>query len=337
MAGIKGDLPSTLEFALSVLSTLSRSEPKSAKQIKEEIESEFGIVKNLRSVQRMLKDLRQIYAVNIEVIDNTKPFSFKWDKNAPRSLIPGMTELELLVLDLTKRFLRPVVPDHLGKRRNDLLSVLPIQDQIHAKDLQEWKSKVYIVAPTQPLIPPEIDEKTLRDVQDSVMKGLKLRVHYRNQADRESQMLVSPAGIIDRQPFVYTIGFLSPSGTEYSINKNRSQVRALILSRMLSTSVTDEPVEIPRHFNLNEYVQEGRYLYGHGQQVELSFEIKKKAGNHIREAKLSEDQTCEEVDSKYYRFTATVFADLSIYTWVYGFGDQIRNIKGLPPFEELFS
>ena len=282
----------------------------------------------------MLKLLSEIYRGEMDVNSASKPYSYRWNETAPRSLIPGISDLELLYQVISKQYMNFVIPTHLSDRTNLVLGSKTDAERLTPRDFEEWQKKVFVVPPTQPLNPPTINSQLLQDVQNALFKNLKLRVSYKNQFGEFSSQVVCPVGIIDRAPFCYLIAFRDP---EEQPSKRRKGPKPFMLHRILEATVLDTPFKLKSKFDLEKYVQEGRYIYGKGRQINLSFEIKRKAGHHITEAMLTKDQVVEEVDDRYIRISATVYADLSLYIWINGFGDQVRNVEGLPPFDELFS
>ena len=90
--------------------------------------------------------------------------------------------------------------------------------------------------------------------------------------------------------------------------------------------------ERPRDFDLKQYDDDGRFGYGNGKRIRLSFHIEKAAGLHLLESPLSADQQVVELENGY-EITATVVDSEMLEWWLRGFGESIREIAKRPvPF-----
>ena len=101
--------------------------------------------------------------------------------------------------------------------------------------------------------------------------------------------------------------------------------RSLALHRILTASASTLTFERPKDFDLKQYDDDGRFGYGDGQLVRLSFRIEKEAGLHLLESPLSTDQTVVELDDSYV-ITATVVDSAMLEWWLRGFGESISEI-----------
>lgn len=102
--------------------------------------------------------------------------------------------------------------------------------------------------------------------------------------------------------------------------------RSLVLHRMLSASATPFTFERPKDFNFKQYDDDGRFGYGDGKLIRLSFSIEKEAGYHLLESPLSEDQQVVELDNAY-QITATVVDSAMLEWWLRGVGEDIWNVQ----------
>jgi hypothetical protein len=71
-------------------------------------------------------------------------------------------------------------------------------------------------------------------------------------------------------------------------------LRNLAMHRIHQASRTGHAFDYPRDFDLSRYDADGHFAFGNGEQVRLSFWIKKSAGRHLLDAKLSADQQVSE-------------------------------------------
>ena len=82
----------------------------------------------------------------------------------------------------------------------------------------------------------------------------------------------------------------------------------------------------PEEFDLEKYDSDGRFGFGDGQKVHLSFCIDKGAGGHLLETPLSTDQKCSEYDDCY-MIEATVVNSAQLDWWLRGFGDDVWDVE----------
>ncbi|MDN5844159.1 MAG: WYL domain-containing protein [Alcaligenaceae bacterium] len=77
------------------------------------------------------------------------------------------------------------------------------------------------------------------------------------------------------------------------------------------------------------YDDDGRFGFGEGQRIKLSFCISKSAGQHLLESRLSKDQKVVEHDD-YYAITATVIDSARLTWWLNGFGERVWDVTKYP-------
>ena len=71
-----------------------------------------------------------------------------------------------------------------------------------------------------------------------------------------------------------------------------------------------------------QFDNDGRFGYGDGTLIRLSFRIEKEAGFHLLETPLSADQQVVELEDAY-EITATVVDSAMLEWWLRGFGDGV--------------
>jgi predicted DNA-binding transcriptional regulator YafY len=102
--------------------------------------------------------------------------------------------------------------------------------------------------------------------------------------------------------------------------------RCLALHRIVSAQASTLTFDRPKEFNLKQFDEDGRFGYGDGNKIRLSFRIEKSAGLHLVECPLSADQRVVEMDDAY-EITATVVDSDMLDWWLRGFGDAVTFIR----------
>ena len=103
-----------------------------------------------------------------------------------------------------------------------------------------------------------------------------------------------PLGLAQQGPRIYLVCRFDGYDNE----------RSLALHRVLTARASSLIFKRPKVSDLKQY-DDGRFRYGDGQRVRLSFRIEKEAGLHLLESPLSADQTVVELADAY-EITATV-------------------------------
>ena len=78
---------------------------------------------------------------------------------------------------------------------------------------------------------------------------------------------------------------------------------------------------------LAQYDADGRFGFGYGEKVRLTFEIETEAGFHLTETPLSRDQDVLPLEDDWMQITATVVDSAMLQWWLRGFGEAVRNIR----------
>lgn len=81
----------------------------------------------------------------------------------------------------------------------------------------------------------------------------------------------------------------------------------------------------PKEFDLKKYDDDGRFGFGEGEKVRLTFRIERNAGLHLLESPLCSDQQVVELEGEKLEITATV-VDSSSEWWLRGFGDAVSHV-----------
>ena len=74
------------------------------------------------------------------------------------------------------------------------------------------------------------------------------------------------------------------------------------------------------------YEADGRFSFGEGRRVRLSFLIEQDMGMMLQESPLSADQVVKEVEGKF-RITATVVESVLLDRWLLAHSPEISKLK----------
>ena len=305
----------TLWMALEMMRRIPRHGKVSAPELQKQLSS-AGIQRELRTIQRQLDMLSQRF--DIERDDSSKPYGYSWKERAQGFAAPGLSPQESLLLMLSERQLHDLLPASLLKslqgffeqaRRN-------LAPGGGAAREREWLSKVRVVSTTQPLLPPKIKPGVFEEVSDALYANRWLSVDYMNAAGKKTNAEVMPLGLAQQGPRLYLVCRFRGFDNE----------RSLALHRILSAKASTLTFERPKDFDLQKYDDDGRFGFGEGKRIRLTFRIEKAAGFHLLESPLSLDQQVKVIGDQY-QISATVVDSAQLEWWLRGFGNKLSAVR----------
>lgn len=316
-----GKRPESLESALLAIEMLRRV-PRGRKITVNELHAqlaEAGFHRDVRTIQRQIETLSEYF--HLERDDRSKPYGYRWPQDAKGFSLPNLTLQESLLLRLAEEHLRNLLPVRLMKSMEGFfIQARQNMGPAGPDSLErEWPSKVRVVATTQPLLPASIDPDVFEAVCDALYGNFWLNVDYKNAAGGKSKSEVMPLGLAQQGPRLYLV-------CRY---KGYDNERMLALNRMRAAKPTTLTFKRPKDFDLKKFDDDGRFGFGDGERIRLTFRIEKHEGLVLVESPLSSDQQVKEIGSDY-EITATVVDSDMLDRWLRGFGDSVSRIIKKP-------
>ncbi|OGQ55583.1 MAG: WYL domain-containing protein [Deltaproteobacteria bacterium RIFCSPLOWO2_02_FULL_53_8] len=312
------DTKETVLLALELMRRIPRGRKVTAKELHEQLaDTEVG--RDLRTVQRQLEMLSEYF--DIERDDRSKPYGYRWKDRARGLALPMLTEQESLLLMLAEQHLRSLLPASLMKSMEGFFvqARTNLAPYSNAKREREWLSKVRVVSTTQPLLPPKVKPGVFEQVSNALYSNRWLNVDYENAAGKCTRAEVMPLGLAQQGTRLYLVCRF----------KDYDNERSLALHRIISAQASTFAFERPKDFDLQQYDDDGRFGFGDGKRIKLTFRIDKEAGYHLLESKLSEEQQVIEMEDAY-EITATVVESAQLEWWLRGFGEQLEVVSKQP-------
>ena len=304
----------TLQIALELVRRIPKGRTITAPELKQQL-SDAGFERDMRTIQRQLETLSEYFDIDRD--DTAKPYRYCWKERAKGLSLPSLSPQECLLLTLAEQQLGQLLPPRLMKSMEGFFSQARIQlhEQSMAKHEREWLKKVRVVSTSQPLLPPKVDPVVFEQVSNALYANQWLTVEYKNAAGIKLESRVMPLGLAQQGQRMYLVCRFDGYDNE----------RCLALHRILSAKASSFTFEPPPEFDLKQFDDDGRFGYGDGKKVKLSFRIEKEAGFHLLESPLSEDQQVIE-EEETYRISATVVDSAMLDWWLRGFNDSITDI-----------
>jgi predicted DNA-binding transcriptional regulator YafY len=278
----------------------------------------FNISK--RSVERDIDLLSADFPLICD--DRAKPYGWSWKADAKPLHLPGLQAHEALVFKLAEAHLTALMPTAL---RGSLEPYFKLADQrLRATDAHRgpasWPSKVRVVSPTQPLLPPKVSEAIFRAVTQALLDGVQLLARYMPRgADKPTEYRLNPLGLIHRSPVSYLVA------TAWDYN----DPHIFALHRFTSAKLLEQAARSTPTFDLDEYIRGGALGFQYSNEpLRLVARFQAAAAEHLRETPLAQDQTLKVTDG-HVVLTATVPDTAQLRWWLLGFGDNVEVLA--PP------
>jgi predicted DNA-binding transcriptional regulator YafY len=225
-----------------------------------------------------------------------------------------------LLLQLAEQQLRNLLPDSLMQSLKSLFrqarANLGAPSPGRVKRDKEWLSKVRVISTTLPLIAPDLKPGVFEHVSNALYNNRWLKLDYRSFNGKTATSEVMPLGFAQQGPRLYLV-------CRYRGFDNE---RTLAMHRILSAKALTLTFERPREFDFVTYEADGRFSFGEGRRVRLSFLIEPDMGMILQESPLSADQVVKEVEGKF-RITATVVESVLLDRWLLAHSPEISKLK----------
>ena len=308
------DFLETLQLSHELLRRIPKGRTVTAPELHQQL-ADAGYERDMRTIQRQLETLAEFYELDRD--DSSKPYRYCWKERARGLSLPSLSTQESLLLMLAEQHLSSLLPAKLMKSMEGFFTQARSQlgDKASTQREREWLQKVRLVSTSQPLLPPKIDPTVFDQVSNALYGNQWLEVDYKNAAGKRTSTRVMPLGLAQQGPRMYLVCRFDGYDNE----------RSLALHRILTARASTLTFERPKGFDLKQYDDDGRFGYGDGERIRLSFHIEKEAGLHLLESPLSANQQVVELESSY-EIMATVVDSEMLEWWLRGFGDAVSNV-----------
>lgn len=312
----RSDTLETVLLAVELLRRIPRGRKITARELHSQLK-DAGVDRDLRTIQRQLEMLSEHF--EIERDDRNKPYGYRWLEQAKALAVPNLTPQESLLLQLAEEHLKNLLPPRLMKSMEGFFTQAKrnLGPDSSACLEKQWRNKVRVVATSQPLLPPKIVPGVFEVVSEALYCNLWLNLNYKNSGGMVNEIVVMPLGLAQQGPRLYLV-------CRY---KGFTNERSLALHRIISAESSTLTFERPKDFNLKQYDDDGRFGFGEGEKILLTFNITRSAGLHLLESPLSSDQKVEDLSNEQLKITATVIDSEMLDWWLRGFGSTISQVS----------
>lgn len=306
---------------LVILSLLGdASAPMTCSEILEQIKAREGIDNvSKKTIERDLADLALKYPIECKVVGRTGHWSRKPGAHLGY-LLPILDRKAAAAFLIMEAHLRHVLPPSVVAQLEPWFvesKALLLKD---CDDEEPWFERVVTEPEGMPLIPPPVTPDVLEAVYECLQHQFRLKIDYRNRQGKSNSRVVHPEGLIASRRTLYLAA---------SIDGGYDDITDFALHRMSNPEVLrhDDKAELFEPGTFKEHVEEGFLkFYLSDEPVELLLEFAASAAPTLRECKLSENQTTEELDGGRLRVRAHVYDTQPLRAWLLSYGDLVRVI-----------
>jgi predicted DNA-binding transcriptional regulator YafY len=303
----------TLRFALELLRRIPWTKKVTATELKKQLDA-IDIVRTQRAIRMQLDTLADLGEV---VGDGGRPIGYRRVAKARGFDAAQMTEQESLLLMLAQKLVASLLPPSLEQALDGFFeqarrALDPYGDDTLAK---QWLAKVHVSSDLPMLMPPKIEDGVMETVSHALYQNLPLTIDYRHGDGTESLNKAKPLGLVQQGVRMYLVCDIKGKALPYPF----------ALHRMLKVRAAKTPFERPADFDLKRYDDEGGISFATGRIVRVTFRIKRKAGLHVTESPLADDQVFVDEGASFL-FTATYPESLRLDRWLGSFGGDLEVV-----------
>jgi predicted DNA-binding transcriptional regulator YafY len=277
--------------AIQRLSRTGRSVPQA--EIVNDLRGK-GYAIDKHHVRRDLKALLEFHT-QLECNDNPRDglprkglaYGYRWrGKDAPPET--GLTIPEALSLVLVERYLSEALPASLTGALNNMFEKARSTLDLQKKNPKaRWAEKICVVQPTQPLLPPKIDDAVVNVVHEALLNEEQIEVDYRNWAGKQEKLVLHPLGLMQRGPASYLIALCF----------DYDDPRPYPLHRIISATRLYADARKKEGFTINDYADEQGH-FGTGKMITFKARVRGHLLRVLEETKLEAKQTLSKPDAE---------------------------------------
>ncbi len=323
----KNDKKSTLlrQWEMMRMLTVSRYDKQSdgrwdkASEITNKL-NEKGYTVSVRTVQRDLQELSEIF--DIEVNDkNPRDYGWRWRKGANLN-IPGMSVPEALAMCLVETHMKQLLPaamlDGLQGVFNLAQAKLDKVEVINRNHTKDWLNKVRVIAPSQPMLPPSVNQEVQADIYQALLESKQIKASYQPIGNSQpKEYIMHPLGLIMRGAVTYLVASVW----------GYAEVQLYAMHRFRKVEILNEAVRVPEGFNLDESIASGLAEFANqGKPIQLELRCTAWVSAYLAETPLSVDQKIEPDADGWMHLTATVNDTWQLQWWLMGQGAGVEVV-----------
>ncbi|WP_112477833.1 helix-turn-helix transcriptional regulator [Vibrio variabilis] len=268
-----------------------------------------------RTVQRDLEKLADWAALDFE----DDEFGLRrWFRAIKKSdVIDLVPASEAFLLVLSQKLLRKAVPLNMSDKLEEWYN--KADAKLSSRHLfSNWKSKVYVVSDSYPLIYDEhhIDEEHRRVIYDCVLNEEQIKISYQSDSsERIKDYILNPLGLIIRDQSHYLVATkdITPETPQLFLFHRISCAEKVYLD-----------ITTPTSFSIEDYFAKNPTGWLLGDKVEeIVLKVKGYALDVVTHNKLAQDQVLEQYDDTWWKVTFSCYPTYDLISWILKFSQDV--------------
>ena len=251
-----------------------------SKQIHSKLIHQEGFDVSLRTVERDLAELPNIFPQNITVNDRSKPYGYKLPLDAKKS--SGMSPAEAVCLQLAFDYLNPLLPNKsLDPMTPYLKEAESVLNMISAKKMKNWKNKVLTLNEGFQLSQAKVSAEILSTAHEALWEGKMIQARYTSKYKKEpSTYILHPGGLVYRGRISYFI---------CSFDNDKKNPVYLPLHRFNKIDLLEKASALEGK-NISSLVKDLLGFKVSKQKIKIKLKFSQMAGGHLYETPISKSQ-----------------------------------------------
>jgi predicted DNA-binding transcriptional regulator YafY len=278
---------------------------------------ELGFDVSLRTVERDMKILPDIFPQHVYVNDISKPYGYKLPKGGRK--LSGMSPEEAVCLQLAFDYLNPLLPngslDPIAPYLKEAEVILEMQQ---SSKMKNWKNKVLTLNEGFNLQPAIIKEGILSTIHKALWAGTTIKAAYTSKNKKKpSEYVLHPCGLVYRGRISYLV---------CSFDNDTDKFIYLPLQRFQSVEIGDE-YSAHRDKNVRTVAKDLVGFRLKRDKIKIALKFSLYAGSHLYETPISDTQKISSTKDGFLLVEDTVNDDMELRFWIRAFGDEVEVIK----------
>ena len=300
----------------SILGSVSRS-PMSSRDIFQRLYDD-GFNVSIRTIERDLSRLPDIFPSLIEVDDRSKPFTYRQPINARK--YSAMNPTEAICLELAFSFLNPILPKKTLDPINPYLKEADaVLNENHAKKYKNWKDKVLTINEGLQLQSANVTQKVINNIHEALWDEKVVIAKYHSRTKKYADNYkIHPAGLVYRGRIIYLI---------CSFDDNPNKIVYLPLQRFKSIEILPEEKSFHHGKKVSNLVKDLLGFKLNNKKLKVKLKFSKMAGAHLFETPLSKKQTIKETKDGFFMVEDEVIDNMELRYWIRAFGDEVEVVR----------
>ena len=285
-----------------------------SRQIHSKLINQEGFNVSLRTVERDLAELPDIFPQNISINDRSKPFGYKLPLNAKKS--SGMSPAEAVCLQLAFDYLNPLLPNKsLDPIAPYLKEAEAVLNMISANKMKNWKKKVLTLNEGFQLTQAKLSSGILSTIHQALWDEKIIHAKYTSKYKKDSSSYdLHPGGLVYRGRISYLI---------CSFDKHRDKIIYLPLHRFNEISVGDMSSAL-KGKDIKILVSGLLGFQLSKKKIKIKLKFSQMAGGHLYETPISSTQKIKLSQDGYIVVEDQVADDMELRFWIQGFADRVE-------------